>query len=805
MAKKTSSHVAAEIAESLGDGSYKTASRALESRIIGVCFNRPSELQTVSACLTSEDFSDPRYRVFFEYIDKAYKSGRLPDREVCLATAKRRVDIEIEPEDYEEGLRSALENQSEIDVESACHTIHDLCVIRKLMGFAKRLEGNIAEGRSSSELIGQAEEVLRRISTDAYTGDSLLNIDQVVASSPLGVKEFTDPPLDGIPSPIAGLNEMIQGFKPGQLVIIGARPGEGKAQPLTSSVLTNEGWKQMGDLSIGEQLASIDGLESKVEGIYPQGKLEEYLITFSDGRNTKCSADHLWEVRYRDWEPRYRLMNTLELKEKLTKKRYKNRLNIKKINGEYGVRKEFKISPWLMGYLLGNGCMSRSHGSITVSIPDQCCVDRFNKEIEWSGCTLKKVQFKGIDYRISGDWSGLSNPLKDEIGRLGLIGHLSDSKFIPNEYLNTNREQRLELLRGLLDSDGTAGKNNSVQFCSTSKQLALGVQYLVRSLGGICEYGEKITHFTYKGEYKQGKLAYIVGVIMDDPTECFWLPRKLTLTSKRSGKVQQKRVTISSIEPTGKLIEMQCIKVSHPSSLYITDEFIVTHNTALVDQIGYYAAENHFDAYLFSHEMSTFDNWTRIFCQKMGILSQDFLHRSLTPMQKEKINEFINKSASRNFFISDRGGKTPLSLRAELARIKARKGKVDMVLVDYLQLMHVPGKSANRYQEVSEISRSLKQIAMEFNTRMIVAAQLNRQIDTRQGDIKPQLSDLKESGSIEQDADLVIFPHSPGKYTKKKDGVPPPDDLLIVAKQRRGPTGEVKCKFRREFFRFEGV
>lgn len=455
MAKRNSSHVQADIAETLGDNTYGSRNPQLEQRIIGVCFRRPSELQTISACLTPDDFSDPRYRVFFEYVDKAYKGGKYPDREVCLATAKRRQDSEIEPEDYEEALRTAIEKEVEIDVEAACHEIHDLCVVRKLMGFAKRLQANISEGRSSSELIGGAEEVLRRISTDAYTGDSLLNIDQVVASSPLGIAEFTDPPLDGIPSPIAGLNEMIQGFRPGQLVIIGARPGQGKS-------------------------------------------------------------------------------------------------------------------------------------------------------------------------------------------------------------------------------------------------------------AALC-------------------------------------------------------------------------------------------------QIGYFAAENHFDAYLFSHEMSTFDNWTRVFCQKMGLLSQDFLHRSLTQQEKDRVKEFIGKSAARNFYISDRGGKTPLALRAELARIRARRGKVDMVLVDYLQLMHVPGRGGNRYQEVSEISRSLKQIAMEFNTRMIVAAQLNRQIDTRQGDIKPQLSDLKESGSIEQDADLVIFPHSPGQYLKKKDGVPPPDDLLIVAKQRRGPTGEVKCKFRREYFRFEGV
>lgn len=453
MSKKPTKNVAAEIAETVGLGTYRTASPPLEKKIIGICFRRPSELQVITSNLTADDFSDPRYRVFFGYIAATYASGRLPDIDVCVTTALRSSDYEIEAEDYQAAITAALGVDLDGDTEAACHEIHDLRVIREVLGFARRLEGNISDGRPSATLISQTEEFIRRISGDSVGANTLMDLDELIASSPRGIGEFLDPQSDGIPSPWPGINNLIYGFRPQHFYVIGARPAVGK--------------------------------------------------------------------------------------------------------------------------------------------------------------------------------------------------------------------------------------------------------------------------------------------------------------------------------------------------------------TLALCQIAYNAAKLKHRVLFFSLEMSAWDLWVRIFCSEMGLGSTDFMHRQLSIEEKNKVRNFITNDASRTLLISDKGGRTPLAMRSEVARAVAKYGKVDMVCVDYLQLMDFPGKSRDRFQEVSAISRAIKSMAMDLNTRFIVAAQLNRMIDNRANvDNTPRLSDLKDSGSIEQDADVVIFPNRPAMYTKKKDGVLPPDDELLVAKQRRGPIGKVVVKFQGEHYRF---
>ncbi|PLX05815.1 MAG: replicative DNA helicase, partial [Marinilabiliales bacterium] len=145
-------------------------------------------------------------------------------------------------------------------------------------------------------------------------------------------------------------------------------------------------------------------------------------------------------------------------------------------------------------------------------------------------------------------------------------------------------------------------------------------------------------------------------------------------------------------------------------------------------------------------------------------------------------------------------------LRAKCRRLK-RKEKIDLIIIDYLQLMTVGGdnKSGSREQEVSSISRSLKAIAKELDVPIIALSQLNRSVEMRSGDKRPQLSDLRESGAIEQDADMVLFIHRPERYgiTEDEEG----NSLIgmaeiIIAKHRNGAVGDVTLKFQSEFARF---
>src|SRR5262249_23393497 len=138
------------------------------------------------------------------------------------------------------------------------------------------------------------------------------------------------------------------------LVIIAARPSMGKAQPLDARVLTEKGWKTMGDLEVGDDLASIDGRPSTVIGVYPQGAKQIYKVTFSDGRATECCGEHLWRVHYRSW-PAPRVLQTDEVAMLLTHKRYQKRLWIDMASGDFGHHEPLPIDPRVLGLLIGEG------------------------------------------------------------------------------------------------------------------------------------------------------------------------------------------------------------------------------------------------------------------------------------------------------------------------------------------------------------------------------------------------------------------------------------------------------------------
>ena len=154
-----------------------------------------------------------------------------------------------------------------------------------------------------------------------------------------------------------------------------------------------------------------------------------------------------------------------------------------------------------------------------------------------------------------------------------------------------------------------------------------------------------------------------------------------------------------------------------------------------------------------------------------------------------------------NIYIDDTPALTPAELRARCRRISREHG-LDLVVLDYLQLMQVPGAKENRNAEISEISRSLKAMAKELNVPVIALSQLSRAVDTR-ADKRPVMSDLRDSGSLEQDADVIIFIYRESEYEEHKDTADPGMAEILLRKQRNGPTGNLKLAWRGEYTRFD--
>jgi replicative DNA helicase len=152
-------------------------------------------------------------------------------------------------------------------------------------------------------------------------------------------------------------------------------------------------------------------------------------------------------------------------------------------------------------------------------------------------------------------------------------------------------------------------------------------------------------------------------------------------------------------------------------------------------------------------------------------------------------------------YIDDSAGSSVLEMRAKARRLQAQFG-LDLIIVDYLQLMRASGRSDNRQQEITEISRNLKGLAKELHVPVLALSQLSRAVMQRGGDHKPMLSDLRESGSLEQDADLVMFIHRPEMFKPEDDELLGRAEL-IIGKQRNGPTGTIRLTFHKDYTRFE--
>lgn len=371
--------------------------------------------------------------------------------------------------------------------------------------------------------------------------------------------------VDFIPQP--GLQENVCACEANVIYMCGAAT-MGKMQPYDAQVLTPFGFKDMGSLVIGETISGINGTTQQIQEIYEHGLKDVYRVTFDDGATTECGLDHLWSVAFRSSKHKYTDFQTQPLSVIIERIKNGERAAIPFCGQPTFHSADLPIKPYTLGSLLGNGCLCGTN--IEISTIDDCVIERISAE--GYKCTRVKSP-KNYDYRLRR--VGLWNELKE----LGLLGTRSWSKFIPQNYLYADVNSRLELLQGLIDADGHIDKMGHIQYYTVSQQLAKDVQWLVRSIGGRCSIISKHTSYTHKGEKKNGKDCFVLNINTPINHRIVGLgrKRKRLLDCYSNGRTQFRHV-IKSIEYVGKK-QCRCLLVSNPDHLYITDDFIVTHNS----------------------------------------------------------------------------------------------------------------------------------------------------------------------------------------------------------------------------------
>lgn len=336
----------------------------------------------------------------------------------------------------------------------------------------------------------------------------------------------------------------------------------GKAQPLYSKVLTPKGFVAMGDLKRGDLICDTKGSIQRVEEVYDRGIRDCYKITFSNGATVDCCDEHLWSV----YDISKKRMTTIELSQIMENpKRY--RLNMPDAS-HFSQECDLPIHPYFLGIMIGDGSYADKNGVL-----------RINTDVE---CVLRAQQFEEFDFRVHYCENRMptisihNNEIRQIFRDLGLWGERSYDKHIPKEFLWSSIENRKELLRGLFDTDGFNDKVCSrIEYCTTSEQLCNDVVFLIRSLGGYAKVTTKIGSYKKGGEKRECRKAYRIYCTFKNTDEFFTLARKKTNLIKK----RPTWLSFDSINYVGQE-QMRCIQVSSENHLYITDDFVITHNTA---------------------------------------------------------------------------------------------------------------------------------------------------------------------------------------------------------------------------------
>ncbi len=363
----------------------------------------------------------------------------------------------------------------------------------------------------------------------------------------------------------------------------------GRAQPLTSQVLTAQGWRAMGSLMPGDEVIGSDGKPTQVLGIYPQGEKDVFRVTMTDGASTLACGEHLWAVLTASDKRRnkgHRVMQTAELRENL-KCFHQYRYELPLISAPVAFPDQaVPLDPYALGLLLGDGCIT---GKTTPGFAsaDPELVMALEAALEPWG--MRVAHKSGVDYVLrygnGGRCGAIPNPASLTLRALGLEGTRSNTKFIPQAYLRNSAEVRLAVLQGLLDTDGTAciqeGRTCRVQYSTTSARLRDDVIGLVQSLGGVVYWHVRLAEGRRPGLARGRAVhhradAYVLEIRLPAGMPPFRLPRKAARYAKYGGGRPMR--FIRSIEQVG-AVPTQCIRVAAADSLYVTDDFILTHNT----------------------------------------------------------------------------------------------------------------------------------------------------------------------------------------------------------------------------------
>ncbi|MEJ8474605.1 LAGLIDADG family homing endonuclease [Roseibium algae] len=387
-------------------------------------------------------------------------------------------------------------------------------------------------------------------------------------------------------------------FSEADMLLYGGAAGGGKGLPPETPVLTPYGWKAIGKLKVGSAVCATDGTVTRVIGKFDRGQQPLYRLRFSDGSTIVCDGDHIWQA----WVCRGsrkignarsagqsggRKWVTSEICKHYEAGKPRLKIPIVSEPVRFNVAGQLRgagnfvgrdLPAYVIGVLIGDGSLSNGCARFTTEDPEIAA--RVSSELDCELGVYRGAEGKTPSYRIPNAYACRS------LEELGLLGCRSENKFIPRPYLFAPVEDRFALAQGLMDADGWADLDGDIHYCTVSERLRDDVLHLFRSLGAVVTIRQKQPFYHHNGERRSGQPAYTLRIKMPAPERVFHLERK---RRRAVGKTYQSMgLTLEAIEPCGSGNTV-CIAVDHPNSLFVTEHFLVTHNTDIICGLSLFA------------------------------------------------------------------------------------------------------------------------------------------------------------------------------------------------------------------------
>jgi len=704
---------------------------AAEQCVLGSMLLSKDAIADVVELLMGNDFYRPAHETVHDAIIDLYGRGEPADAVTVSAELSRRNELtRIGGASYLHTLIASV--PSAANAGYYAEIVHEKATLRRLVGAGTKIVqlGYGGEGDVDS-IVDAAQAEIYRVSEKRASEDYMplsdimeATLDEIEAASSRGGQ------LVGVPTGFADLDRVTTGLHSGQLVVVAARPGIGKALALDTPLATPTGWTTMGEVAVGDSLLGADGRATRV--VAATDVMTErpcYEVEFCDGSVIVADAEHQWVTTT-----------------------HAQRLSVA------GAR-AVAYRDCALGLV---GTLERAQVSTTAQLA-AALHDAAGDELRRPRVALATAfQLPQADLPVPayalGLWLGDTSPAAsryrpDALDALGVVTR----EHIPLSYLRASERQRRALFAGLVASCGSHTPDGSVAFDGCPADLAADLRELAHTLGLRVAHGSRILAYA--------DLARMVTDVRPIPS-----------------------------------VPVRCVQVAADDHLYLAGRSCIpTHNSTLgLDFARSCSIKHGMTSVIFSLEMGRTEITMRLLAAEAKVSMQHMRQGSMSNEDWSKLAAKMAEVSEAPLFIDDSPNMTMMEIRAKCRRLKQRNN-LKLVIVDYLQLMSSGKKVESRQQEVAEFSRSLKLLAKELEVPVVAISQLNRGAEQRT-DKKPMLSDLRESGAIEQDADMVILLHRDDQY--ERESTRPGEADFILAKHRNGPLATITTAFQGHYSRF---